>query len=241
MSFLTNIFGPKKEEKVTKAEQLSAQCPYCGHDIIPVPTRRKKCPNCDMGIIVRTHYETKMKLLLTEAQVDKFDIDKEKYYAVTSFLRGLEQTGIPSGVVDSLVTKQTKVLCEKFNTEPSFADVAWGVSNQLITDYHEAANGIHFQQARFLHREGKDPTKIRLVGFKEDLMRYKESDVVNKVEVLTAGEESCEGCKKLANKIFTIQEALEKNILPCKECSFKRNSNDIGWCRCCYAPHLDYD
>lgn len=41
------------------------------------------------------------------------------------------------------------------------------------------------------------------------------------------------------NKIFTIEEALEKEILPCKKCIFDKNKSGIGWCRCCYAPHLD--
>lgn len=239
MSFLAKLFGSKKEEKVHKVEQTVIQCPYCGYKITPIPTRKKKCPSCDKDMVVRTHYKTKKKVLLTEDQVVKFDLEKEKHYTVTSFLRGLEQIGLPSGIVDSLVAKQTETLRDKFKAEPLFSDVAWGVSNQLIIKYPGAANGIHFQQALFLHREGKDPTKIRLIGFKEDLMRYKKSDFTDKVEVLTAGEESCEYCKKLANKVFSIQEALEKEILPCKECSFDKNDSGVGWCRCCYAPYID--
>ncbi len=239
MSFFANLFGSKKEEKAPEAEPTTANCPHCGHEITPVPTRKKKCPNCDKDMVVRTHYKTKKKILLTEAQVGQFDIEKEKYYAVTSFLRGLEQSGIPSGVVNSLVAKQTEILREKFKAEPSFSDVAWGISNQLIIKYPNMSRGIHFQQALFLHREGKDPTKIRLIGFKEDLMEYRKSGVLDKVGVITAGEESCEGCKKLANKIFTIEEALKQEILPCKECSFDKNEKGVGWCRCCYAPHID--
>ena len=239
MSFLSNIFGPKKEEKTSIIEQKTAPCPHCGNQMTPVPTRRKKCPNCNKEMVVRTHYETKNKVLLTDEQAIKFDIEKGKYYAVTSFLKGLEQADISSDTIDSLVAKQREVLRDKFKIEPSPSDVAWGVSNQLIMKYPEVARGIHFQQALFLQKEGKNPTKIRLLGFKEELIGYKKSGVLDKVEVLTAGEGACDNCKKLANKIFTIQEALDNEILPCKECLFDKNEGGYGWCRCCYAPYID--
>ena len=240
MNFLSKLFTPSKTQEDIHTDATTAKCPYCEYDIKPLPAQKKKCPSCSKTIIVRTHYKTKNKVLLTDLDVVKFDQEKEKYYLVTAFLRGLEQAGISRNTIDSLIDKQQKILKDKFNTDPLFSDVAWAVSNQLIIKYPELARSIHFQQALFLHKEGKDPTKIRILGFKEDLMEYKKGNIVTKVEVVTAGEQSCVGCSKLANKFFTIDEALEKEILPCKECTFEANEKGIGWCRCCYAPHIDF-
>jgi predicted nucleic-acid-binding Zn-ribbon protein len=240
MSFFTNLFksnNTKAKKETIKDVPVSGTCPYCNKEISPFPKSKKKCPHCSESIAVRTHFKTKEKVLLTEEQVKLFDIEKEKYYTVTIFLRGLSNNiDIEKKTVDKLVLEHTNILRKKFGTEPSFADVAWGVSNKLITKYPDASRGIRFQQALFLHREGKDPTKIRQVDFANDLKGYKETFVVKQVEVITAGEDSCEHCRKLEGKKFTIQEALEQNILPCKECTNDANKKGVGWCRCCYAP-----
>jgi hypothetical protein len=84
----------------------------------------------------------------------------------------------------------------------------------------------------------KDRRMVEIVN-RKTLERYKESNVVIKVEILTAGDSSCEYCKELSRKIFDINEALEKELLPCKKCTYKINSKSTtGWCRCCYAPHV---
>ncbi len=241
MSFFSNLFKPKNTSQkaaVAKAELSTGVCPYCAAEVTPLPSRKKKCPHCGESIIVRTHYKTKEKVLLTESQVVKFDKEKEKYYSVTSFLRGLGNFGIEKNEIDKLVLQQTQALIEKFGKDPSFADVAWGISNKLIMKYPDLASGIHFQQALFLHSEGKDPTKIRLLSFEKDLKDYQKSEVIEGVEVITAREQSCEGCRKLEGKVFTIKEALEQEILPCKECAHDANEKGIGWCRCCYAPKV---
>lgn len=243
MSFLSNIFGHKAKvgaQSKTHNEELKILlCPYCNCEIITTPVRNKKCKNCNNNIIIRTHYKTKDRVLLTEADVAKFDVEKEKYYIVTSFLRGLKQLVSPPKMIDPLVIEHTEALRKKMGAEPSFSDVAWGISNLLTMKYPDLSRGIHFQQAIFLHNEGKDPTRIRLIGFKEDLMQYVDNGAVNKVEIITT-QNSCEACKKLKGKVFTVKEALEKEILPCKECSFDSNKSGVGWCRCCYSPYLDF-
>jgi RecB family exonuclease len=241
MSFFSDLFKPKTPPtKGVKPKKVptTGKCPYCEAELTPRPGQKKKCSHCSQLIIVRTHFKTKEKILLTEVQAAQFDIEKEKYYAVTSFLRGLGNSGIDRKTIDKLVLQQTEVLAEKFGKEPSFADVAWGVSNKLIIKYPDLSQGIHFQQALFLHREGRDPTKIRLIDHKKTLKEYQKSEVVTGVEVCTAGEQSCEHCRKLENKVFTIEEALKDNTLPCKECTFDANEGGFGWCRCCYTPRV---
>lgn len=238
MSFISNLFKLGSPAKITKSEETpgSSKCPYCEMELLPRPSQKKKCPYCGQQIIVRTHYKTKNKILLTVTQATQFDIEKEKYYALTSFLRGLADCGIERSSIDNLVIKETRILTEKFGKEPSFADVVWGVSNQLIIKHPNLSQGIHFQQAIFVHSEGKDPAKLLLIDLRNSLKEYQKSEVVKSIEIITAGEESCKYCRKLENKVFSIQEALNNDVLPCKECSFDKNAGGFGWCRCCYVP-----
>lgn len=64
----------------------------------------------------------------------------------------------------------------------------------------------------------------------DSLMRYKQSGVVAKVEILTIPD-SCNHCKKQQGKIYTLDEAIRISPLPCKECN-----HVMGCCRCTYLP-----
>jgi len=101
----------------------------------------------------------------------------------------------------------------------------WG----LATTYYEMAS--------FLEEEGKDNKRLRDLGYQiklklnnNDLKRFKETD---KVEIITCGKDSCDACRKLENKVFSVKEVKEKKILPVEECVHKYG------CRCCYAPHIE--
>lgn len=89
-------------------------------------------------------------------------------------------------------------------------------------------------------KDQKQEWKEMHAFYKKELERYKKDGLVTKVEILTAGDTSCEYCKELSGKLFDINEALEKRPLPCKECIHKIKSSDTtGWCRCCYGPHVE--
>ena len=66
-----------------------------------------------------------------------------------------------------------------------------------------------------------------------NLLQYKQSGVVTKVEIL-ASQNSCEHCKKQQGKIYTVNEALKTRPLPCKECD-----HEMGYCRCTYLPVIE--
>ena len=52
---------------------VSADCPYCGVEIDPPPTRGRKCPHCAEVICTYTNQETRKKVLLTEKGVEHLE------------------------------------------------------------------------------------------------------------------------------------------------------------------------
>ena len=73
-----------------------------------------------------------------------------------------------------------------------------------------------------------------------ELTRYKQDGFVDNVQVLTAGDASCEACRRLEGRIFTLDEALEQMPIPSEDCTFDfQGTGQPGWCRCLYSAVFD--
>ncbi|MFA7092583.1 MAG: hypothetical protein WC149_12115 [Arcobacteraceae bacterium] len=72
--------------------EVNAICPYCKNDLNKKPTRRIKCKQCDNFILVRTHYETKEKVLLTETESDTFEAKAKVHYFKKDIKRSIIST-----------------------------------------------------------------------------------------------------------------------------------------------------
>jgi hypothetical protein len=109
-------------------------------------------------------------------------------------------------------------------------DKKWNEFNKKLlnaikkNDLHEM-HTIYFEQAMLLKEEGGDSFPLLEQSIKSGL--YKEQNF-EQVEILVAVD-SCETCKVLGNKQFTIDEAVKKNPLPVAECGNES-------CRCTYVP-----
>jgi translation elongation factor EF-Tu-like GTPase len=66
-----------------------------------------------------------------------------------------------------------------------------------------------------------------------NLLQYRQSDVISKVEILAAPD-SCEKCKSQQGRIYTVEEAIKTRPLPCKDCN-----HEAGYCRCTYLPVIE--
>jgi hypothetical protein len=222
-----------------------ANCPYCSCELDKFPTRKQKCKSCGNEFLVRTHYLTKDKIVLTEKDASKYDVEKEKYYTDKSLIDGLKMdVRFDDKLIDGMVKKQSEILTERFGHTASLGDIAWGVANKLIIDITRSGetdrlHHVYFQMALYLNRCGKDYSHLLYNCFEISLKRYKKSDVVKSVKIRTV-DGCCEQCKPLEGMTLTVDEALEKKILPCKECSFKLDNqkSSKGWCRCCYLPEV---
>ena len=186
---------------------------------------------------MRTLPSTRSKILVTEVESKKIDLEWEKVNFMNKWLSNLEQYGITK---NDFVIRKDK-LSKKFAQEASDRDVIWSIFNELLTkirDLH-SLKMIYYEMALFLNEEGKDCFTVLQQSAKMELMKFKQEGFFKKVRILTAGEDSCEACQRLKDTVFTIEEALEKMPIPCKECTHKLYDEKRGFCRCCYVAEID--
>lgn len=97
-----------------------------------------------------------------------------------------------------------------------------------------------YSEALNAYEEGGDYISILKKHHKSELHRYKETEVVSKVEILSAGLNiSCDACNELDGRQFTIKEALETMPLPNLKCTYSWSSLEPGFCRCTYVPIVE--
>ncbi len=224
---MTNFFKKILSKQNNNAENdLEPVCPYCRKVLDRKPQRKTKCPFCNNDIYVRTKQKIFPSTLL----------NKEDAVAV-DWLKNLENFGIK----DNDFLNKRRELFKKFGKEAESTDVIWGLFNELILktkDLH-SLKMIYYEMALFLNKEGKDFFQFLQQSAKMELMKFKQEGFIKKVRILTAGEDSCETCRRLENMVFTIEEALEKMPIPCKECTHKLYDKERGFCRCCYVAEID--
>ncbi|MEO0114614.1 MAG: hypothetical protein ABIK93_03970 [candidate division WOR-3 bacterium] len=222
----------KKESELTR--------PYCKKFLPQMPTRKKKCPFCQNYIFVRTLPKTKEKVLVTNEDAKKIDVEWGKIQHRLNRLNKLSEVGISEADFCKRVGKTIEEA-----TDQEIKDIIWSKYNELVMKYTKSNDfgvlkTLYYRMALFLDEEGKDFFQILQQSAKMELMNFRQSKVIKKVEILTAGENSCESCQQLAAKVFTIEEALKNMPIPNKECSFKMFEKSIrGFCRCCYNAVID--
>jgi len=223
---------------------MFAKCPYCQEELAKFPSRKTKCPHCGNFIFVRTRpSEDRQRILVKGDQLEKLEKEWQKYRAIAEFKRSLQNSDL--GFTEEKYLKVKEDLTKKFGFGPSESDMLWGISNLLLEeamkvgDWHRMKM-LYFKMALFLHRESKDCFKILQEVARCELRDEQKSGIVEKVKILTAGDQSCSACQKLAGKILSIEEALRDMPVPVKDCSFKLNPEaPTGWCRCCYVSVIE--
>lgn len=163
--------------------------------------------------------------------------DWEKAYFRNKWMSNLKQYGISEKDFDIRKNELSKT----YGFEANDRDVIWSIFNELVTKIKELhkLKMIYFQMALFLHGEGKEFFTILQQSAKMELMQIKQEGRRKRVKISTAGERSCEACQRLKDKIFTIDEALEKMPIPNKDCKHQSGNGKPGWCRCSYLVVID--
>src|SRR3989344_7626921 len=118
-------------------------------------------------------------------------------------------------------------------------DKKWEMFNKRLEKFMKlndffGLGTTYYEMADFQKKEGKDNNQMRGLGYKmklkiteEELRRYSESGVLEKVEILSAPD-SCNLCKKLTGKIISIKDAMTQKPIPNEKCEHKYG------CRCGY-------
>ncbi|MET0039415.1 hypothetical protein [Dehalococcoides mccartyi] len=181
-------------------------CPYCGVLITTMPSRKKTCSACGKDIYVRTVEGNKLLL----KQVDAVSLD------------ALKNAGLMPDLAKAVRS-----------ADPQFSirDVVWGILNKTKADYIkkndlQSASTVTWQMARLRYEQGSEWFSIMQQAQREALLYLKNSKVCSKVEILAAqNEQTCDKCRALNGKKFTIQDALDKMPIPVQGCE---------WCCCTY-------
>jgi hypothetical protein len=137
--------------------------------------------------------------------------------------------------------KSKKKKTKQYGFKPSDNDIVWELLNKRLLELMKTSDinelrGIYYGMAKFGYEEGKSFIHLLKEASKCELIRYKESEVVSKVQILAA-DNSCDEFKELNGKQFTIEETLETMPLPNLNCTWP--DVEPGWCRCTYLPIVD--
>ncbi len=222
---MRNMLGSSEGKSVAK-------CPYCDAELEGIPQRKKKCSLCNNYIYVRTSPGSKEKKLVTKEQAEDIDKEYKKLHFKNKWLSYLKTHGVKEEDFD----KATEKLTEKFGETPSVKDIIWLLFNETISKLKDfdSLKMIYYEMALFLNEEKKDFSTVLQQSQKMDLLKYKQIGI-KKVQILSA-HNSCEACKKLNDKIFTVKDALEKMPLPCMNCKYILDDDSRGFCRCVFVP-----
>ncbi|NKE04673.1 zinc-ribbon domain-containing protein [Mesobacillus selenatarsenatis] len=126
------------------------RCPSCEHQFEKEVTRKRKCPSCQNILLVRTHHQTKKKMILKEEQIAKLESEKEKYYK-------------DKWIKDFFKRYGTTYEQEKANYSsgsPYPHDVAWGMLNRAAMEnasrmQYGLYRNVRMDMGDLLKREGK--------------------------------------------------------------------------------------
>lgn len=212
-------------------EPIGAVCPYCKKTLDKTPKRRTKCPHCGEYIFVRSGQDLFASILLTEQDarvVDHF----HRLEGIATF-----------GVDRDDFFRERERLTRQFGKKPSSSDVLWSLYNTVISrladigEFHPSF--LYFLMAHFLYDEGREFRHLLQQSIEMQLTEYRESRVADKVRILTGRDGSCEACRQLEGRVFTLDEAFELMPIPCKDCTFELHPGKPGWCRCQYLSGVD--
>ncbi|HWR93593.1 MAG TPA: hypothetical protein VN192_00135 [Flavobacterium sp.] len=220
-----------KENKLE--DQSIVLCPYCSNILKQFPKSKKKCEYCKNLIYVRTSPDTGFKIIVTEKESNKLDAELKKKYFRNKWLRNIEGLGISK---EDFQNKHEEFY-KKNGTYVKDGDVFWSLFNELIikTSDTKLLRGIYYEMAWFLFEEGRDYFAIRQQSARMQLLSALNSNLNLKATILTCGDGSCQECNKLANTVYTIEEALEKMPIPCPDCTHLGTEEKKGFCRCWYG------
>jgi DNA-directed RNA polymerase subunit RPC12/RpoP len=247
---LANLFTKNSTEKKEEINKISTvkekikedkdlrtnKCPNCGSQLKKIPGAKTKCPHCKKFMYVRTRPKDNAKVVVTEKQAK--EIDKEWAETVTQqdWLRKLSEYGI----TEEYFLEKKKTALEKSGYVSRDRDIIWGIFNELLLknldDFHKLKM-INYQMAIFLNEEDRDCFPLLREAAKWELLQMKKHGI-EKVEILTGREKSCKACQKLDGKVFSIDDALEKTPIPCKDCTFKLFGKNKNFCRCMYVAKV---
>jgi len=242
----------KEQRKFMKSLGEKNKCPSCKKKLDPIPKAKKKCPHCKEYIYLKTRPD-RIKVLVTDKQREQIGELYDKFMNQ----RNLGECGfIPKTESDKIAIKYMPDLgnakdyqreharfTKLFGKKPSPSDVVWGLFNGQILELAKTSDlqglkMVNFRMGLFMHDSNENSLPLKKECAKYELLYYKQSGLIRKVEISTAKDRSCKVCTKNHGKVYSIDEALSKMPIPNPKCTNDKNKKGFGWCRCMWISHF---
>jgi hypothetical protein len=152
----------------------------------------------------------------------------------------LRRAGLSAGDYQNAATKMPDA-----SDAPSHLEILWAVFRAKVEHTEDAieAKSLLLTMAEFGYKTGREWRTYLQRASRSELFELREAFdteqdwLSSRVEVVSAGTESCPACRQLAGRQYRIAEVLERGALPAHECTFRvDDQSPLGWCRCLYVP-----
>jgi hypothetical protein len=213
-----------------------AVCPYCSVVLPRRPQRKSRCKACREFIFVKTHPDTRERVLATERQAEVIEAAWTARHERRAAEQAVQRFGLS---LDQFRERRAA------QPDCSVRDLIWGMFNESLHGLMRAGDlsGLktrYYEMALFCAEEDRPFTHLLEQSHEMELRSYLRSQVVSRVEVITAGEgNSCPACLRLHGEVFGVMEALQTKPLPCRACTTVVVGSKPGFCRCCYVAVVD--
>ena len=221
----------------------SDTCPYCGVILDKPFTRKRKCPECEEVVYVRTTQSLYPSSALTKEQLN----NAEFYETMRTMI----------DVTEDDYNKHAASLKKKWGlNEINTYDVLWsmfndlelytrGIDKSLDSDWraislYRTKSVVDEAAAFYQGRRGFDPTDYLKTAKSYHIKVAKLEPSIKGLTVISYN--CCEPCKKFHNKTFST-DFLESNpVLPIPACTNPlEEGSRFTFCNCQYDSYWDFD
>lgn len=203
-------------------QSTAAVCPYCKLALDVMPTRKKKCQHCGKPIYFKRRPGDDSKKLMTEDEAKQVEFEWNRVNFEKDILETFTAFGFSSNELKRELSEMNNV---------NRGDFKWRLFQEALSRNaanRQALSSIYHQMAIHLVDEEKNPNQCLVLSHEQELYEFKELGF-RKVKISTSPD-SCSKCSDQKNKVFTIDDALKSEPLPCKKCE-----SHYGFCRCTYS------
>jgi hypothetical protein len=216
---------------------LSAQavlCPNCKGVLEQPPNKKERCPLCGDLVFVKTLPGSNARVLMTAEEARRTDVEWRLIEEEQALVVFAKQLGISREVIEERKKELSEALRKPVVTRGALGSLLTAKIVELLKkeDWHTLSQ-FYFAQSIFL-RKGSGEFFPALQRSRNCNLKEYRARGVTKIEILGHPESSCGVCRALKGKVFNIEEATERALLPIGECE-----NAGGYCRCVYSPVVE--
>lgn len=216
------------EPKVNKSEDAT-YCPYCNYQFPVMPQRKGPCPSCQKMIFVWYSTLQNTKKLITEEEAIRIEKEISEHIEKYELLNKQEMVNQSE---DEMILLQNELKEKDPNVTLDDAYLFLLNSKIAETESDSEKAQLFYLKALLLDNSGKDFFDDLHEARRFELLNLKTHEYVSKVQII-ANPDSCKACKVDADRVLSVDEALQQMPLPHRNCTRPLHGEN-GFCRCTY-------